>query len=93
MANPIAVATPLIKIVIVILLVAVLASLVSGLVFLFKDSDLPGSKRTLHSLGVRVTLAAALLATIFYGFMTGELKMGQSAPWHDRATAPADVVD
>ncbi|MEE8245559.1 MAG: DUF2909 domain-containing protein [Pseudomonadales bacterium] len=93
MAHPIVVATPLIKIVIVILLVGVLASLASGLVFLFKDSDLPGSKRTLHSLGVRITLAAALLATIFYGFMTGELKMGQSAPWHDRATDPVDVVD
>ncbi len=76
----------MLKIIIVILLVGVLASLVSGLAFLFKDSDLPGSKRALRSLGVRVTLAAALLATILYGFMTGELKMGQSAPWHDRTT-------
>lgn len=76
----------MLKIIIVVLLAGVLISLVSGLAFLFKDSDLPGSKRSVHALGVRVTLALALLATIFYGFMTGALKMGQSAPWHDRAT-------
>ena len=28
--------------------------------------------------------AALLLATIFYGFYTGELRLGTNAPWHDR---------
>ena len=81
----------ILKIIIVILLIGVIASLFSGLVFLFQDSDKPESRRTLHALGIRITLAAVLLATIFYGFATGKLQMGSNAPWHgyDRATAPA----
>ncbi len=75
------------KIIIVILLVGVIASLLSGLVFLFRDSDRPESRRTLHALGVRITLAAALLATIFYGFYTGQLSMGSNAPWHGHQQA------
>ncbi len=58
----------LLKVIIVVLLIAVVISLFSGLVFLFKDSDKADSKRTLYALGVRVTLAALLLTTIFYGF-------------------------
>jgi hypothetical protein len=72
----------MLKALIVILLIGVLVSLFSGLGFLFKDSDRPGSKRTLYALGIRITLAAALLALTFYGFYTGEL--GLSAPWHGR---------
>lgn len=68
------------KALIVILLIGVLASLFSGLGFLFKDSDRVGSKRTLYALGIRITLAATLLAVIFYGIYTGELTI--SAPWH-----------
>ena len=81
----------ILKIVIIILLIGVIASLFSGLVFLFQDSDKPESRRTLHALGIRVTLAAALLATIFYGFSTGQLRMGSNAPWHgyERAADPA----
>ncbi len=74
----------MLKIIIAVLLLGVLASLVSGLVFLFKDTDRPESRRTLHALGVRVTLAAALLLTMAYGFYTGELTIGKSAPWHGR---------
>jgi len=83
---------PLLKIVIFVLLVGVVVSLFSGLVFLFKDSDRQDSKRTLYALGVRVTLAAALLLTVFYGFYTGQLRMGANAPWHaeSRSGAPAD---
>ncbi len=72
-----------IKIIIFVLLIGVIASLMSGLVFLFKDSNKPDSRRTLHALGVRVTLAAALLGTIFYGLYTGQLRMGTNAPWHN----------
>ena len=74
----------MIKTLIVILFIAVLISLFSGLVYLFKDTDRNDSKRTLYSLGVRITLASLLLITIFYGFYTGELRIGTNAPWHDR---------
>jgi hypothetical protein len=67
---------------IVLLLIGVLVSLVTGLGFLFKDSDQPDSKRTLYALGARIGFAVALVATIFYGLLTGELSM--SAPWHGR---------
>jgi hypothetical protein len=74
----------LLKVIIIILLIAVIVSLFSGLIFLFKDSDRTDSKRTLYALGVRITLAALLLATMFYGFYTGELRLGTNAPWHAR---------
>ncbi len=74
----------LLKSIIVLLLIGVVASLMSGLFFLFKDSEDPKSRRLLHALGVRVTLATLLLGTIFYGFYTGQLRMGTNAPWHDR---------
>ena len=64
------------------LLIGVIISLFSGLLFLFKDTDTNDSKRTLYALGVRVTLATLLLLTIFYGFYTGELRLGTNAPWH-----------
>ncbi|MBX2809111.1 MAG: DUF2909 domain-containing protein [Cellvibrionaceae bacterium] len=64
--------------IIVILFMIVLASLSSGLVFLLKDSQTP-KKRTLYALGIRISSATLLLATIFYGLYTGEL--GSHAPW------------
>jgi hypothetical protein len=73
-----------IKVIIVVLLIGVVISLFSGLVFLFKDSGRTDSKRTLYALGVRITLAAALLGTIFYGFYTGQLRIGTNAPWHEQ---------
>ena len=68
----------LLKVIIVILFLAVVASLTSGLYFLMKDVG-NNRKRTLYALGIRVTLAAALVATITYGFVSGELK--SKAPW------------
>jgi len=78
------------KIIIFVLLIGVVLSLFSGLIFLFKDSDRQDSKRTLYALGIRITLAAALLLTVFYGLYTGQLEMGSNAPWHDRQAAPAE---
>jgi hypothetical protein len=77
---------------IVILLIGVIASLTGGLVFLFKDTGKPGSRRTLYALGTRITLASLLLGTIAYGFATGQLRMGAHAPWHatQSGAAPAD---
>jgi len=70
------------KIIIVVLLIGVLVSLFSGLVFLFQDSDRQDSKRTLYALGIRITLATALLGTVFYGLYSGDLRFGTQAPWH-----------
>ncbi len=72
----------MLKVIIALLLVGIIISLTSGLVFLFKDSDRTDSRRTLHALGVRITLAVALVICVFYGFYTGELTIGANAPWH-----------
>lgn len=72
------------KIIIVLLFVAVLFSLSSALMFLLKDMGSP-SRRTLYALGIRVSLAALLLASIFYGLYSGQLH--NSAPW-DRGFEP-----
>lgn len=69
----------LLKLLIVILFIAVLVSLTSGLVFLLKDMNVPDSKRTLYALGIRIALAATLMATIAYGIHSGRLK--STAPW------------
>ncbi|MGB5323962.1 MAG: DUF2909 domain-containing protein [Pseudomonadales bacterium] len=79
----------LIKTIILILLLGLIISLASGLVFLFKDVGT--TRRTLHSLGVRITLAAMLLATIVYGFMSGQLGVG--APWDARKFSSASQVE
>jgi hypothetical protein len=74
----------LLKVIIVVLFIAVLVSLSSGLYFLMKDVGNP-RKRTLYALGVRVTLAGLLVATIVYGFASG--KLHSTAPW-DRQLHP-----
>lgn len=74
----------LIKAIIVILFIAVVASLSSGLYFLMKDVGNP-RKRTLYALGVRITLAVLLVGTIVYGFASG--KLHSTAPW-DRQLHP-----
>ncbi len=81
----------LLKIIIVLLFLAILASLSSGLFFLLKDMNLSESKRTLYALGIRISLAATLLAVIAYGVITGQL--GNSPPWDQHlapSSAPAD---
>jgi len=70
------------KIVIVFLFLAVLASLSSALFFLLRDMGAPQSKRTLYALGIRITLAALLLLAIWYGFDSGVLS--NTAPWADK---------
>lgn len=70
------------KIVIVFLFLAVLASLSSALFFLLRDMGAPESKRTLYALGIRIGLAALLLLAIWYGFDSGTLS--NTAPWADK---------
>lgn len=67
------------KILILILFAGVVASLGSGLRFLLKDIGVPESKRTLYSLGIRITLASIMMLLIFYGFYSGILT--SKAPW------------
>ena len=69
----------LLKALIVILFVAVVASLSSGLVFLVKDMSHSESKRALYALGIRIFLAVSLMSLIAYGIQSGQL--GNTAPW------------
>lgn len=69
------------KVIIILLFIAVIISLSSALAFLLKDSETPDSKRTLYALGIRVTLAVLLIASIFYGFYSGILT--SKAPWEN----------
>ena len=70
------------KIIILVLLACVIASLFSSFVFLFKDVNVPDSRRALYALGIRVAFAAALMLVIFYGLYSGQL--GLNAPWHGK---------
>ena len=69
----------MLKTVIVLLMIALVASLASGLVFLMSDQGNPQKKRLFTSLGVRLGIGACLLLVIFYGVMTGQL--GHQNPW------------
>jgi hypothetical protein len=68
-----------IKFLIVILLLALVASLGSGFYFLMVDQGNIHKRRLVTSLGVRVSLALALMAVIVYGVSTGRL--ASQAPW------------
>ena len=64
----------MLKAAIVLLLVATLVSLFSGLFFLVRDDC--RHSRVLAALFVRVCLSAATLALIAWGFYTGQLQPG-----------------
>jgi hypothetical protein len=71
------------KVIIVVLFVALVASLFTGLVFLFKDREQEGkSHRLWNALTVRLTLTALLVGFLMYGVFTGQL--GSNAPWDAR---------
>ena len=61
----------MLKAAIVLLLLATIASLFSGLVFLVKDDD--HSTRLLKALTVRVTLAALTIGLDAWGLISGQL--------------------
>ena len=69
----------MLKTVIMLLMIALVASLASGLVFLMSDQGNPEKKRLFTSLGVRLGIGACLLLVILYGVMTGQL--GHQNPW------------
>jgi hypothetical protein len=77
----------LLKAAIVVLMLALVASLGSGFYFLMLDQGDREKRRTFHSLGVRLGIATALLALIIYGVATGQL--GHSNPWDGAAKPPS----
>jgi len=76
----------LLKLMIIGLMLALLASLGSGFYFLMVDQGDKNSRRTFHSLGVRLTLALALAGLVIFGVATG--KLGHRNPW-DAGPRPA----
>ena len=76
----------MLKTVIVVLMIALVASLASGLVFLMSDQGSPDKKRLFTSLGVRLGLGVCLLLVILYGVMTGQL--GHQNPWDPGPVSP-----
>ncbi len=67
------------KFLIVVLLLGLVVSLFSGFYYLMVDQGDKNKRRTLHSLGVRVSLAAGLISLIIYGVATGQIR--SQAPW------------
>jgi hypothetical protein len=59
------------KAIVLILLAAVVISLFSGLFFLVKDRDSPGSTRMLTSLKIRVALSITLVIFLVTAFSLG----------------------
>ena len=79
----------MLKTLMLILLIALIASLFGGLNFLVKDLGGSNKKRLLYALGLRVTLAVMLICTIIYGAYTGQIK--SQAPW-DKQLHPENVA-
>ena len=63
----------MLKIVIVVLLLAVIASLFSGLFFLIRDQG--RTRRVVNSLAVRVALSILLLAVVLIALWNGSLTL------------------
>ena len=80
----------MLKAAIVVLMLALVASLGSGFYFLMLDQGDREKRRTFHSLGVRLGIATALMALIIYGVATGRL--GHSNPW-DGAAKPLSTQE
>ena len=59
------------KALILILLAAVVVSLFSGLFFLVRDRDSPGSTRMLTSLKIRVVLSICLVVFLVGSYLAG----------------------
>lgn len=76
------------KVLIVVLFIGLLVSLSAGLVFLLKDVG-SSRRRTLYALGIRVTLATALVLSLAWGFWSGRLN--STAPW-DRQLHPQQAT-
>ena len=76
----------MLKTAIVILMIALVISLGSGMYYLMTDQGDKHKRRLFNSLGVRLGLAIALAGLIVYGVATGQL--GHRNPW-DPGPAPS----
>ena len=78
----------MLKILIVVFLLALVASLGSGFYYLMTDQGDKRKRRLFHSLGVRLSHAIGLMFVIIYDVDSG--KLGHSNPWdvgqRDRTT-------
>lgn len=77
----------MLKTLIILLMLALVISLGSGLYFLMVDQGNLEKKRLFTSLGIRLGLATALIVTIIFGVATGQL--GNRNPW-DAGTIERD---
>jgi len=66
------------KFLIIVLVIALFASLGSGLYFLMVDQGDASKRRLLHSLGTRLGVALCLAGLIIYGVATGQLGRGNA---------------
>lgn len=69
----------MLKSLIIAFMIALVASLVSGLYFLMLDQGRRDKRRLFTSLGVRLALATGLVSLIVFGVATGQL--GNRNPW------------
>ena len=79
----------MLKVIIFVLLIAVIASLTTGFYFLTKDQGDASKKRLYYALGIRVSLAMALMVTLVYGIASGQI--GSKAPW-DQELHPERLI-
>lgn len=77
-----------IKPVVIILLIALFVSLFSGLFFFLQDQGT--TRRTFHSLGLRLCIAVLLFSVTAYGLYTGDL--GHRVPWDPALRQPATSI-
>ena len=77
-------AAALFKAVVILLLVIILVSLATGMLFLVKDKG--SSERTVKSLTVRIALSVLLFALLIFGFATGLIEPhGIQSPQTEKA--------
>lgn len=69
----------MLKVLIVLFMLMLVASLFSGFYFLMVDQGAIDKRRTFNSLGVRLGLALGLMGLIVYGVASGQL--GHRNPW------------
>lgn len=77
----------MLKAAIVLLMLALVASLGSGFYFLMVDQGNKERRRTFHSLGVRLIIAVTLMVLIAYGVASGQL--GRMNTWDAGPNSPA----
>ena len=81
----------LIKILIIAALIAILASLASGMLFLVKDKG--DSNRTAKALTVRISLSVALFGLLMIGIFTGHIKPHGIYPAGHPVTHPVPAAE